>query len=161
MTWFCGRGCHRPHCKQAGSQKNRCCIEHIVTLKEEAEIICIIYRRLTNIWQGSHTYVVQILHRLGYASVMIYVLIVIYTQTESLLGTTVVLIIMEVGQGSPTSCLLFSCWLMSSIKIIKSGCELDVFLQRLHIDDSLTFNEMKHAKKCTFVSRLLHCVCYL
>ena len=63
---------------------------------------------------------------------MLGALVVIYTQTESLLGTAVVLITMGVRQGSPTSCLLFILFVDELIKIIKSGCEFDGFLQWLH-----------------------------
>ncbi len=75
----------------------------------------------------------QVLQRLGCGSVMLCALVAIHTLTESVLGTSILLISMGVRQGSPTSCLLFIIFVDELIKIIKGGCSPDGFLQWLHI----------------------------
>ncbi len=56
-----------------------------------------------------------------------------YIVTESLVGTTVVLITLGVRQGSPTSCLLFIILVNDLIRLMKEGCGHDGVLQWLHI----------------------------
>ena len=75
----------------------------------------------------------NVLRRLGCGSVMLCALIAIYTLTESWLGTVLILMTVGVRQGSPTSCLLFTVLVNDLIKMVKEGCELDGFLQWLHI----------------------------
>ena len=62
---------------------------------------------------------------------MLCALVAIYTLTESVLRTSIVLISMGVRQGSLTSCLLFIIFVDELIKIIKGGCSPDGFLQWL------------------------------
>ncbi len=90
----------------------------------------------------------RVLQRLGCGSVMLCALVAIYTLTESVLGTSVVLISMRVRQGSQTSCLLFILFVAELIKIMKGGCSPDGFLQWLHIlvlmDDTVLMSTTRY-----------------
>ena len=65
----------------------------------------------------------RVVQRLGCGSLMLADLIVVYTHTESVLGTTVILLTIGV----------FIIFVDDLIRIIKAGCGLDGFLQRLHM----------------------------
>ncbi len=88
-----------------------------------------------------------ILQRLGCRSIMLCALVAIYTSTESVLGT-LVLISVGVRQGSPTSCLLFILFVDESVKTIKGGCSPDGFFQWLHIlvlmDDTVLMSTTRY-----------------
>ena len=128
--WF------RPHREQAGSQESKGCMEHIVTLRG----VCDMARRkkhklFITFIDFSQAYdrvprhkLFRILLRLGCGSVMLCALVAIYVHTESLLGTTAVLITMGVRQRSPSSGLLFILFVDELISMIKGGCEFDGFL---------------------------------
>ena len=123
-----------PHREQADGQENRGCIEHIVSLR----LLCDMARRkrlklYVTFIDFSQAYdrvprhiLFRVLQRLGCGSVMLAALIAVYTHTESVLGTAVILLTMGVRQGSPTSSLLFIIF-VDLIRIIKPGCGFDVF----------------------------------
>ena len=103
-----------PHREQAGGQGNRGCIEHIVSLR----LLCDMAKRnrlklyvtfidFSRAYDGVPRHILfRAVQRLGCGSVMLAALIAVYTHTESVLGTTVILLTIGVRQGSPTSCLL-------------------------------------------------------
>ncbi len=111
---------YKPCREQDGAQEKRGCLEHIKSL----QLLCDTARR--------HV-LFRVLRRLGCGAVMLSALVAIYTVTESVIGTAVVLISLGVGQGSPTSCLLFVIMVDDLIRIIKEGCGYDGFLRWLHI----------------------------
>lgn len=130
----------RPLREQAGSQENRGCIEHIVSLR----LLCDMARikklkLLVTFIDCRHAYdrvqrntFCRVLHRFVCGAVMLCALVAIYTETESLIGSAVVSITMEVRQGSPTSCLLFMIYVNELIRMINESCGQECFLQRLH-----------------------------
>ena len=133
--WF------RPFREQAGAQEKRGCLENIVALR----LLCDMAKRkkftlFVTFIDFSQAYdrvprhkLFHVLRRLGCGSVMLCALIAMYSVTESLIGTAVVLITLGVRQGSPTSCLLFIILVDDLIRVIKEGCGRDGFLQWLHI----------------------------
>ncbi len=113
----------------------RGCIEHIVSLR----LLCDMVNRkrlklFVTFVDFSQAYdrvprhvLFRVLQQLGCGSVMLCALVAIYTLTESVIGTSVILIIMGVRRGSPTSCLLIIIFVDELIKIIKGGCGPDGF----------------------------------
>ena len=63
---------------------------------------------------------------------MLFALVSMYHITRSVLGTVIVTAICGVRQGSPTSGFLFILFVDSLIKMFKSRCQDDSFLQWLH-----------------------------
>ncbi len=70
---------------------------------------------------------------LGCGLRMLAALVAMYAVTLTVIGTAVVESKIGVRQGSPTSCLLFVIFINAMIKLIKSNCEADGFLQWLHL----------------------------
>uniref|UniRef100_A0A0P4VXZ4 Reverse transcriptase domain-containing protein n=1 Tax=Scylla olivacea TaxID=85551 RepID=A0A0P4VXZ4_SCYOL len=95
--------------EQAGAQEKRGCVENIVALR----LLCDMARRrkltlFVTFIDFSQAYdrvprhkLFYVLRRLGCGSAMLCALIAMYTVTESLVGTVVVLITLGVRQGSP------------------------------------------------------------
>lgn len=133
--WF------RPFREQAGAQERRGCLEHIVTLR----LFCDMAKRkrlklyVTFIdFKQAYDFVPRnvlfsILRRMGCGSLMLGALIAMYRLTDSIIGTALISITIGVRQGSPTSCLLFIIFVNDLIKMIKEGCDMDGFLNWLHI----------------------------
>ena len=127
--------------EQAGSQKGRGCIEHIVTLrllidfarrKKQKLFVCFVdfsmaYDRVPRAG------LFRMLRDLGCGARMLAALAAMYAETFSVLGTAVLESKIGVRQGSPTSSILFVLYVNSMINIIKSNCEPDGFLQWLHL----------------------------
>ncbi len=81
-------------------------------------------------------------------------LVAMYTLTESVLGTSIVLIGMGVRQGSPTSCLLFIIFVDEIIKIIKGGCSPDGFLQWLYILVLMDDTVLMATTRCNMMKKI-------
>ena len=120
-TWF------KPFREQAGAQKGRGCIEHIVTLRLLSDYA---KKKKTKLFMTfvdfSKAYdlvprnmLFGVLKRLGCGAVMLSVLISMYSVTQSIIGTAIITTAIGVRQGSPTSCLLFILYVNDLIKLIK------------------------------------------
>ena len=139
--------CHRlqlwfkPYREQAGSQKGRGCIEHIVTLRLISDYafrkkikLYIIFVDFSQAYDKvSRMVLFSILKRLGCGAVMLLALISMYRTTQSLIGTAIVTASVGVRQGSPTSCLLFVLFVNDMIKLFKERCGSEGFLNWLHL----------------------------
>ena len=133
--WF------KPYREQAGAQRGRGCIEHIVTLrllvdyaKKKKKKLFITFVDFSKAYDLVPRHVLfSVLKRLGCGAVMLSVLVAMYGVTQSIIGTAVITTVIGVRQGSPTSCFLFILYVNDLIKLIKETCEPDGFLSWLHI----------------------------
>ena len=119
--WF------KPYREQAGAQKGRGCIEHIVTLRLLSDYA---KKKKTKLFMTfvdfSKAYdlvprhmLFLVLKRLGCGAAMLSVLVAMYSVTQSVIGTAIITTAIGVRQGSPTSCLLFILYVNDLIKLIK------------------------------------------
>ena len=133
--WF------KPYREQAGAQKGRGCIEHIVTLsllsdyakkkKTKLFMTFVDFSKAYDLVPRNMLFLV--LKRLGCGAAMLSVLVAMYNVTQSVIGTAIITTAIGVRQGSPTSCLLFILYVNDLIKLIKETCEPDGFLSWLHL----------------------------
>ena len=130
-----------PDHEQAGAQKKRGCIEHLVTLRL---IINYCFRKKLQLYIAyidfSKAYdrvprnkLVDILKRLGCGCAMLLALIAMYKITKSILGMAVITKIVGVRRGSPTSCFLFILYVNVLIWMPKDRCAPGGFLKWLHV----------------------------
>ena len=124
QLWF------KPDREQAGGQKGRGCIEHIVTLRLIADYafrkkikLYIIFVDFSQAYDKvSRVVLFSILKHLGCGAVMLLALISMYKTTQSIIGTAIVSASVGVRQGSPTSCLLFVLFVNDMIQLFKQRC---------------------------------------
>ena len=149
-SWFV------PFREQAGSQKDRGCTEHIVTLRLVMDMA---KRKKLKLFvtfvdfkmaydRVPRDVLFMILKRIGCWTVMLAILVSMYTVTQSVVGTAVVAATIGVRQGSPTSCILFIIYVNELIALIKNNCGINGFLTWLHMlmlmDDTVFFSTTRH-----------------
>ena len=132
---------YTPDREQAGAQKIRGCIEHLVTLrliiidcfgkKLQLYIAFIDFSKAYD--RVPRNKFMDTLKRLGCGCVMLLALIAMYKITKSILGMAVITKIVGVRQGSPTSCFLFILYVNVLIRMLKDRCAPDEFLKWLHV----------------------------
>ena len=133
--WF------KPYREQAGAQRGRGCLEHLVTLrlltdyaKQKKKKLFITFIDFSQAYDMvPRATLLRVLRRLGCGAVMLGAIAAMYAVTESALGSVLITVTLGVRQGSPTSCLLFILFVNDLIKLIKEGVELDGFLSWLHV----------------------------
>lgn len=148
-----------PDREQAGSQRGRGCVEHIVSLRL---LIDLAYRKKYKLFvcfvdfsmaydRVPRSRLFHILKELGCGSRMLSALVAMYAVTLSVIGTSVLTSKIGVRQGSPTSCLLFILFVNQMIRLIKSNCGQDGFLQWLHLlvlmDDTVLLSTTRRGMK--------------
>ncbi len=124
-----------PFREQAGSQRNRGCIEHIVTLRLLIDYAFCKRKKLFIVFVDfSKAYdrldrvkLVNILKKLGCGMVMLAAIVAMYVCTSSILGTSVITTVLGVRQGSPIPCLLFVVFMNELARLYKR-CAADGFL---------------------------------
>ena len=141
----------QPKREQAGAQPGRGCIEHIVTLrllfdysKRKRKPLFVAFIDFSKAYDRvPRKYLLELLKRLGCGVVMLAALISLYSLTQFMLGFTVITATLGVKQGSPTSCFLFTLFVDEFVRLVKSRCDVDGFLQWLHLlvlmDDTVLF----------------------
>ena len=133
--WF------KPYREQAGAQKKRGCMEHIVTLrlltdtaKRKKIRLFVTFVDFFKAYDlAPRQKLFSVLKRLGCGMIMLASLIAMYSNTESIVGSAVVSATVGVRQGLTTSCFLFIIYVNELIKNIKDQCEPETFLEWLHI----------------------------
>ncbi len=133
--WF------KPFREQAGAQRGRGCVEHIVTLrlltdlaKKKKKKLYITFIDFSQAYDRVPRRVLfSVLKRLGCGAVMLGAIVAMYNITNSIIGTALIVTTIGVRQGSPTSCLFFIIYVNDMIKMVKESCEADGFLSWLHI----------------------------
>ena len=109
-----------PTREQAGCQKGRSCIEHIMTIQH----------LLT---RGKLIEEFEELKKLGCGQIMLKIIIAAYRKTTFLFRNAMINSNMGVKQGSSTSCFLFILYVDRMVKMIKQSFKDDGFLGGLHI----------------------------
>lgn len=133
--WF------KPYREQAGAQKKRGCMEHIVTLrllidtakrkKYKLFVTFIDFSKAYDMVPRQKLF--DVLKRLGCGMIMLASLIAMYSVTECIIGSAVVSASIGVRQGLATSCFLFVIYVNELIRIIKAECGPEGYLGWLHV----------------------------
>ena len=133
--WF------KPYREQAGAQKGRGCLEHIVSLrlltdysrrkKKKLFITFVDFSKAYDLVPRQMLF--SVLKNLGCGAAMLSAIAAMYSVTQSIIGTAIVSTVIGVRQGSPTSCFLFIVYVNDLVKLIKNTCESDGFLSWLHL----------------------------
>ena len=138
----------KPEREQAGSQKGRGCLEHIITLrllidyaKNKRQKLYIVYVDFSKAYDRvPRNLLLHKLAQLGCGNNMLNAIASIYQGTRMVLRTAIITASVGVRQGSPTSCLLFVLVVNELIQKLKQ-CAPDGFLGWLHslmmMDDTI------------------------
>ena len=156
---------YRPCREQAGAQKGRDCIEHIMTIrllidhakksKLKLYILFIDFEKAYD--KVKRSKLIELLKSAGCGKQMLEIIKAIYKNTTFLFKNISITTNLGVKQGSSTSCLLFILYVDKMIKMIKTSFVNDGFLGSLHtlmlMDDTVLFATskdklIKKFKKC-------------
>jgi hypothetical protein len=141
--WF------QPDREQAGAQKGRGCIEHLLALRLLIDLARHKRHQLFLVFVDfSKAYdrvprdaMLSALEDKGCGAIMIKAIAAAYSDTKMLLRSANISTSCGVRQGSPTSCLLFTLLANKLIRDLKEQCQPDGFLQWLHclmlMDDTI------------------------
>jgi hypothetical protein len=132
--WF------QPDREQAGAQKGRGCVEHLITLRLLMDFAKHRKRKLYVIFVDfSKAYdrvprdrLIRRMISLGCGATMVRIIAAIYNSTKMILRRATVTTTIGVRQGSPTSCLLFTLLVNDLVRNLKERCPPDDFLGWLH-----------------------------
>ena len=132
---------YKPHREQAGAQRGRGCLEHILTLRlmsdyarRKKKLLYITYVDFSSAYDLiPRTLLFKVLKSLGCGAVFLGAIAATYNTTQSLLGTAIITTMCGVRQGMPSSCPLFLAYVHNLIKMIKETFEPESFLGWLHI----------------------------
>ena len=133
--WF------KPYREQAGAQKGRGCIEHLVTLrlltdyaKKKNNKLFITFVDFTKAYDlVPRCMLLSVLKRLGCGALMVGAIGAMYSVTQSVVGTAIITTAIGVRQGSPTSSFLFIVYINELVKLLKDTCQPDGFLSWIHL----------------------------
>ena len=130
-----------PFREQAGAQRQRGCLEHIITLRLLADtarrkkiklfVAFIDFSKAYDLVPRHKLF--EVLKQAGCGRVMLAALIAMYRVTENIIGAAVVTATQGVRQGLSTSCFLFTVFVNELIKRIKTMCQPEPFLSWVHI----------------------------
>ena len=138
-----------PDREQAGSQKGRGCMEHLVTLRllidyakyKKKKLYCVFVDFSKAYDRVPRNLIVEKLAALGCGGLMIRAVAATYKCTRMMLRTAIISANIGVRQGSPTSCFLFTMVVNDLIRNLKQRCAPDGFLNQLHslmlMDDTI------------------------
>ena len=146
---------YQPCREQAGGQKERDCIEQIMTLRllidyarktrKKLFILFIDFEKAYD--KVRRDKLLEELRSAGCGSVMMKILEAIYKNTKFLFETVIILANLGVKQGSSASCILFIIYVDRMIKMVKTAFQDDGFLGTLHMlmlmDDTVLFATSK------------------
>lgn len=130
-----------PFREQAGAQRNRGCLEHVVTLRLLTDtakrkkirlfVAFIDFSKAYDLVPRNKMF--EVLREAGCGKVMLAALRAMYRVTECVMGSAVVGATQGVRQGLSTSCFLFVLYVNVLIKRLKNVCQPEPFLQWLHV----------------------------
>ena len=134
-TWY------RPHREQAGAQRGRGCVEHMLTLRlitdyarRKRKLLYVTFIDFSSAYDLiPRQLLFNTLKELGCGAAFLAAIAATYHTTQSLLGTALITTICGVRQGMPTSCPLFLAYVHNLIKMVKETHNPDGFLEWLHI----------------------------
>ena len=133
--WF------KPDRTQAGAQRKRGCMEHIVTLRLITNIarmkkikLFVLFVDFSKAYDTVPRHkLFMVLKSLGCGAIMLAAIMAMYRTTESVIGSALFTSTQGVRQGSPTSCLLFIIFVNMLIRTIKEKCQPEGFIEWLQI----------------------------
>ncbi len=133
--WF------KPDREQAGAQRKRECMEHIVTLRLLTNTVSLKKIKLFVAFiDFSKAYDVvprkklfTVMKGLGCGAVTVAALVAVYRTTQTIIGCAVLTASQGVTQGFPTSCFLFVMFVNMLIRSVKENCRPEVFIEWLQI----------------------------
>ena len=140
---------YKPDREQAGAQKGRGCIEHILSLKLLMDYAISKHVKLfITFVDFSKAYdkvprpaLIHSLARLGCGYAMLMAVSSLYTDTKMILGAATITTTVGLRQGSPTSGFLFTLYINDLVREMKVICGLDDFLGWVHclllMDDTI------------------------
>mgnify|MGYP001551171155 CR=1 FL=1 len=149
--WF------QPDREQAGAQKGRSCLEHLLSLRLLIDSARHKRRKLFVVFVDfSKAYdrvpratMLNMMNDLGCGTAMMRAIAEAYKTTQMILRTALVTSTAGVRQGSPTSCLLFTVLVNQLIRDFKQQCPTDGFLHHLHclmlMDDAVILATTKES----------------
>ena len=125
---------------QAGAQKNRGCIEQILSLRLLMDLAAYKKHKLYVLFVDfSKAYdrvprnkLFEYLKSIGCGKVMLLALHKIYSCTKSVLKSATITSSIGIRQGAPTSCILFIIYIDKMIRMIKEKIGMDGFLGSMH-----------------------------
>lgn len=143
--WF------KPDREQAGAQKGRGCLEHLLTLrllidsarhkKRKLYVIFVDFSKAYD--RVPRATMLSMMRNLGCGTTMLRAIAAAYQTTQAILRTAIITSSIGVRQGSPSSCLLFTLLVNQLIRDFKEKCPHDGFLKWLHclllMDDAVIF----------------------
>ena len=141
--WFCLDR------EQAGAQKGRGCLEHILSLRllidyatSKKVKLFIIYVDFSKAYDRvPRRALIELLSRFGCGYLMVAAISCLYSDTKIVLGAAIITATIGLRQGSPTSCFLFTLYINGLVRRIKSACPNDGFLGWIHclllMDDTI------------------------
>ena len=139
--WF------RPDREQAGAQKGRGCIGHILRLlidyaKSTHTPLYIAYIDFSKEYDKVPLNALfRVMLRLGCGYLMLSAVMCLYEDTKMVLGAAMITTTIGLHQGSPTSCFLFTMYSNEFVKDLKCICQPDGYLGGLHclllMDDTI------------------------
>ena len=126
---------------QAGAQKDRGCVEQIMTLrllidlaKGKKKKLYILFIDFSKAYDRVPRHkLVEYMKSLGCGRMMLSALMNMYKNTWNVLNSTIIDTSSGVRQGAPTSCLLFTTYVDKMVRMIKESVHSDGFLGRLHV----------------------------
>ena len=130
-----------PDREQAGCQKKRGCLEHLLTLrllidyaKAKRQKLYIIFIDFSKAYDRvPRDLMIRRMKDLGCGSLMVQAISAIYSSTKMILRTALISTSIGIRQGSPTSCFLFTLVVNDLIRNLKTKTAPDGFLGWLHV----------------------------
>jgi hypothetical protein len=132
--WF------QPDREQAGSQRGRGCVEHLLTLRllidfaiHKKKKMFVVFVDFSKAYDRVPRHLLlRRLQSLGCGAAMIKIISAMYSHTSMMLRSATITTSIGVRQGSPTSCFLFTLLVNDLIRRMKNACPPDSFLGWLH-----------------------------
>ena len=132
---------YKPTREQAGAQKNRGCLEQILTIRllidyarKSKKKLFLLYIDFEKAYDKvPRRKLIELLKHLGCGQLFLKVLTAIYSCTKMVMKSAIIIASQGVKQGAATSVLLFIIYIDQMVKMLKENVDDDGFLGSLHI----------------------------